>query len=129
MEKLESKIKRSFCIGKRAFMLKYYLLCQHYAQFLILPIMLMIMPAYLMQAYLSEIPNDDHCILVAKDHFTKLMIYQICTYNLFSWSYRGYVTMYLHCMFIILMLYVVYAIFMFTKSTPTNVDLYFFMCS
>jgi len=50
MEKLEVKIKRSVCIGKRTFMLKYYPLCQHYAWFLIVPIMLIIMLAYLMQA-------------------------------------------------------------------------------
>jgi len=51
MEKLEGKIKRSVCISKRAFMLKYYPLCQHYAWFLIVPIILIIMPAYLTQAY------------------------------------------------------------------------------
>jgi len=50
MEKLEGKIKRSVYIGKRAFMLKYYPLCQHYARFLIVLIMLIIMLAYLMQA-------------------------------------------------------------------------------
>jgi len=32
-------------------MLKYYPLCQQYAQFLIVPIMLIIMPAYLTQVY------------------------------------------------------------------------------
>jgi len=40
MEKLEGNIKRSVCISKRGFMLKYYPLSQHYAQFLIVPIML-----------------------------------------------------------------------------------------
>jgi len=48
--KLEGKIKMPICISQRAFMLKYYPLCQHYAQFLIVPIMLIIMPAYIMQA-------------------------------------------------------------------------------
>jgi len=47
MEKLEGKIKRSICISKRTFMFKYYPLCQHYAQFLIVPIILIIMLAYL----------------------------------------------------------------------------------
>jgi len=48
VEKLEGKIKRSVCISKK---LKYYPSCQHYAQFLIVNIMLIIMPAYLMQVY------------------------------------------------------------------------------
>jgi len=38
VEKLEGKIKRSLCISERAFMLKCYPLCQHYARFLIVPI-------------------------------------------------------------------------------------------
>jgi len=51
MEKLEGKIKKSVCISKRAFMLKCYPLCQHYAQFLIMPIMLMIMPEYKLRTW------------------------------------------------------------------------------
>jgi len=50
IEKLEGKIKRSVYINKSAFMLKSHPLCQHYARFLTVPIMPIIMLVYLMQA-------------------------------------------------------------------------------
>jgi len=49
--KSEEKIKRSVCICKGVFMLKYYTLRQHYVRFLIVSIMLIFMSVYLTQAY------------------------------------------------------------------------------